>query len=411
MTASFKSQALEDGEPLVPDESAVFLHAVTAHSSVLSPFLSSSEETGGWPVVILDGGYGSELERVQGGPLDPTLWTAHCVASEPGIRAVKALHTAFLNAGADLVTATSYQASASGFQRSLQCDAAEAARLLRLTVEVAVQARDEWWQVNAHHQLRERPLVCASIGSFGALLAGGEEYSGDYGDADWKEVEDTQRERIRAVVDVKGVDLLLLETLPNWEELQLLLTLLPDLTQQLPVLVSLSTGDGRTMRDGTPLSTAFAFILDHSSTAAMPASSSVFPAVVGLGVNCCSPQHAEAAMQVARGCVVAKFREVTESLSPSASTPSLPLLLLYPNSGEDWDGRTKRWTGRSWMEEEGVSQTVVRWYESGARIVGGCCRTGPAFIHQLRRILLSREEDEEDVQEAAQRERAVHPHP
>ena len=407
MTASFKS--LDDREAPVSDESALFLHTVTAHSSVLTPFLSSSEETGGWPAVILDGGYGSELERLHGGTLDPVLWSAHCVSTDAGQRLVKTLHTHYLNAGADLLTATSYQASVPGFQRSLLVDHTEADRLLRLTVELAVQARDEWWQVHSHHQLRERPLVAASIGSFGALMAGGQEYTGDYRHVEAKEVEATQRERLRVVCEVKGVDVLLLETLPNFEELQTLLTLLPDIGADLPVLISLSSGDGRTMRDGTPLDVAFNFVLDNA--AVIPASSSMFPAVIGLGVNCCSPRHGEEAMRVARTCVVTRWKELTESQSPSGSTPSLPLLLLYPNSGEEWDAQSREWTGKSWLEDEAVSQTVVGWYESGARIIGGCCRTGPAFIHRIRRILLSREENEEEAEEAAHHARAVQPHP
>ena len=407
-SSSFATFESESSSPADTDAS-VYQRAVTVHSSILTPFLSSSEETGGWPAVILDGASGTELERLTGGSLHPLLWSAGCVASERGLQDVQAMHWSYLNAGADVITSVSYQASTSAFQRALRTSEDEAAAFMRMTVQAAVHTRDQWWAVHAHHQLRERPLVAASIGSFGALMARGQEYTGDYAGVDLKEVEDMQRERIRLVANVPGVDLLLLETLPNMEELQALLTAsLPDACPSQPVVLSLSTGDGHHMRDGTPLSVAFAFILDHAATSPTlsfpqsprpcPTSSPPSPSIIGLGVNCCSPQHAESAMHIARGCVVARWKELTEAASPSSSLPSLPLVWLYPNSGEEWDGVVKGWSGRSELEGEGCSQMVVRWYESGARVVGGCCRTGPAFIHQLRRVLLSREDDDEQHQ-------------
>ena len=423
--SSFKSRessfaSFDSSSPT--DAASVYLRAVSAHSSLLSPFLSSSEETGGWPAVILDGAGGSELERLTGGSLHPLLWSAGCVTSERGLQDIRAMHWSYLNAGADVITAVSYQASPYAFQRALQVTDEEAAALMRLTAQAAVHARDQWWLVHSHHQLRERPLVAASIGSFGALMAGGEEYTGDYGDVDLKEVEEVQRERIRLLADVQGVDLLLLETLPNMQELQTLLTgSLPDVCPSQPVVVSLSSADGHSMRDGTPLSVAFAFILDHaattssfsspsfpSSTPRSPPSSPVYPSIIGVGVNCCSPDHAESAMGIARRCVIARWNELTEAASPSSSPPSLPLLWLYPNSGEEWDPVGKGWSGQSEVDGEGHSQRIVRWYESGARVVGGCCRTGPAFIHQLRRVLLSSQEGD-DVEQHQPHAPPIHP--
>ena len=90
------------------------------------------------------------------------------------------LHRDYLDAGADVITAVSYQASLAAFQRELLVDGQEALRLMRLTVELAVQARDDWWRDNGHHQRRQRPLVAASIGCYGACMGGGQEYTGDY---------------------------------------------------------------------------------------------------------------------------------------------------------------------------------------------------------------------------------------
>ena len=33
------------------------------------------------------------------------------------------------------------------------------------------------------------------------------------------------------------------------------------------------------------------------------------------------------------------------------------------------------------------SATITTWREAGARLVGGCCRTGPSHVHALRAAL------------------------
>jgi S-methylmethionine-dependent homocysteine/selenocysteine methylase len=198
MTASFKSQP--DGFPAVAqsDPNSAYLEVLSAHSSILSCFLYSSAETGGWPVVILDGAGGTELERRQGPQLlSSPLWSARCVATDAGRMQVRQLHRDYLDAGADIITAISYQASVEEFQRVLMVDRAEALRLMRLTVELAVEARDDWWRDDSHHKHRQRPLVAASIGCYGACMAGGQEYTGDYELTTQHDVEQFQRHRIQ----------------------------------------------------------------------------------------------------------------------------------------------------------------------------------------------------------------------
>lgn len=124
------------------------------------------------------------------------------------------MHTSYLDEGADVIIAASYQASISGFMKvrptRIRCDAIrsrrlpdlpvsvcrvqkghseeEAVALLRRTVEVAVEARDEFWaregprlESESGTRRRCRPLVAASVGCYGAFLADGSEYRGQYG--------------------------------------------------------------------------------------------------------------------------------------------------------------------------------------------------------------------------------------
>jgi homocysteine S-methyltransferase len=72
----------------------------------------------------------------------------------------------------------SYQTSTDGF-KSIGYTEEEGVRFMRRSVELAVQARDEYIQTDAFKQSgRDIPVVGLSLGSYGAMLCGGEEYSG-----------------------------------------------------------------------------------------------------------------------------------------------------------------------------------------------------------------------------------------
>ncbi len=69
-----------------------------------------------------------------------------------------------------------------------------------------------------------------------------------------------------------------------------------------------------------------------------------------------------------------KIRRVTD-------TP----IIVYPNSGEGWDAERKRWTGAA--DASSFALAAKGWREAGAQLIGGCCRTGPEDIRQLRGAL------------------------
>lgn len=87
-----------------------------------------------------------------------------------------------------------------------------------------------------------------------------------------------------------------------------------------------------------------------------------------------------------------------------AFVPPPIVLVAYPNSGEEWDASARDWVegtglrdvveesdaggGRGGAEEFG-SMVRDEWYTAGqeARVFGGCCRTRPAHINEIRRVL------------------------
>jgi homocysteine S-methyltransferase len=89
--------------------------------------------------------------------------------------------------------------------------------------------------------------------------------------------------------------------------------------------------------------------------------------LVGVGVNCTAPEHVE---------------ELVAAAVDGSGRPGV----AYPNSGEAWDGRARRWEGRP--AGAAVDPTAARrWVALGARYVGGCCRVGSADIAALSRGL------------------------
>ncbi|WP_448608164.1 homocysteine S-methyltransferase [Geodermatophilus sp. URMC 60] len=281
--------------------------------------------------VLLDGGLATELEA-QGHDLSSALWSARLLHDDP--EAVVAAHAAFAAAGAQVATTASYQVSVEGLAAA-GLDAAEARRLVVRSVHLAERGAPEAW-------------VAGSVGPYGAALADGSEYTGDYADEIGVDrLRRWHRPRMEWLADA-GADVLACETVPAAAEAEALLEEADMLG--VPVWLSLTTvvdGDGvvRTRR-GEPAEEVFAMAYGND-------------AVVAVGVNCTDPTA------------------VGPSLAAAASSGKP--LVAYPNSGEGWDAGARRWTGTRGVDPA----QVPRWLAAGARLVGGCCRVGPADIARI----------------------------
>jgi homocysteine S-methyltransferase len=288
-------------------------------------------------VTVLDGGFATELER-RGHDLSDDLWSARLLRDDPD--EIVATHLAFFRAGADVATTASYQASVDGFVRHGMSRAA-AERLLRDSVRLARIAAGRAEAADGVPR-----LVAASIGPYGAVLADGSEYHGDYGVSD-DFLRDFHRARLEILLSADP-DLLAIETIPSEQEAAMLLEVLVDLRPPVPAWLSLSCADAATTRRGDDVRAAFDLARDH-------------PGVIAVGVNCTAPEHI--------GRLVAAAVEVT-------GKPGI----AYPNSGEGWDAATRSWTGTG----AGIDAGLVReWVDAGAAYVGGCCRVGSGDISRL----------------------------
>jgi homocysteine S-methyltransferase len=288
--------------------------------------------------VILDGGLATELEA-RGCDLDDPLWSAKVLLERPEL--LREVHRAWLDAGAQIITTASYQATLPGLQaRGL--DEAQARALLRESVVIARAATTG-----------SKALVAASIGSYGAYLADGSEFRGDYA-LDAAALIEFHRERLLELCAAEP-DLLAFETIPNAAEAAAIAELL-DVIPGPRAWVSFSLRselDGEPqISDGTRLREAVGPLLAH-------------PRVAAIGVNCVSPKAVLPAI---------------ETLARTA--PGMPIV-AYPNAGERWVDHA--WVGTQTDLDE-FATLAERWWRAGARLLGGCCRTRPAHIEALVRL-------------------------
>lgn len=93
-----------------------------------------------YPFIVLDGAFSTELEK-QGFAINDELWSAIALYKNPEL--VEAVHLSYYEAGADIVTSASYQATVDGFEKK-GFSKEEAASLIQSSIALVQDARDEY---------------------------------------------------------------------------------------------------------------------------------------------------------------------------------------------------------------------------------------------------------------------------
>lgn len=293
-------------------------------------FLSS----GPWPI---DGGLSGELEK-RGHDLSDKLWSARLLRDEPS--AIAEVHQDYVDAGARVIITSSYQASRQGFS-AFGLTSEQSDELMRLSIslakDVAKSAKEKVW-------------VAASVGPYGAVLGGGQEYVGNYG-VSHENLVNFHQERIDVLASANP-DLFACETIPDLDEVEALLEVLAKYPN-IPAWITMSAKDGDHTSAGQDISALARAVSQHKN-------------IVAIGVNCTKPEFVTS--------LFTKLNEVTD----------LPLV-VYPNAGRVWDG-----IGRCWIGEGHTTlpnQIVQEWTMLGAKLIGGCCGLGPEAISALDKDL------------------------
>eukprot|EP00854_Cymbomonas_tetramitiformis_P005578 gene5578-6765_t len=214
-------------------------------------------------LIILDGGLATELEN-NGADLSDALWSARLIQDDPKL--IRSTHISYYVAGADISISASYQGTIEGFVKHFGMSREKAAALLKSSVAIACEGRDmAWEQIKGKGcrgigqmptERRFKPMVAASIGCYGAYLADGSEYRGQYG-LSVDELKSFHRSRLELLA-AAGADLISLETVPCVKEAIALLELLEEPAIQklrVPAYLSMACKDGVHLNSGESVET------------------------------------------------------------------------------------------------------------------------------------------------------------
>ena len=291
------------------------------------------------PLLILDGGTGRELAR-SGAPFRQPEWSALALIEGPQF--VSAVHRAYVEAGADVITTNSYAVVPFhiGEERFAEQGAVLAALAGRLAREVADAA------ARKVHVAGSLPPVCGS-------------YRPDLVDLD----------RARPVLEVlvtalaPSIDHWLAETLSSLVEARLAATLTAPTGK--PLWLSFTLEDEKptavpTLRSGESVTEAAALAQDVGAAALL--------------FNCSQPEVMEAAVGAAQA-----------ALGPHSPIRIGVYANAFPPMAADAEANNGLTPIREDLTPEGYGRFASAWHAAGASILGGCCGIGPEHIAALRR--------------------------
>ena len=278
-------------------------------------------------MIKLDGGLSTALEN-NGNKLTTSLWTGELIRTDPA--QITKAHLDFINAGAQIIITSSYQLSYTGCGGRGWSEA-ETDQALIASTQLAKSAVT---------QSGIDVKVAASVGPYGASLADGSEYKGNYG-VSKQVLTDFHAKRLEILISTSP-DYLALETMPDTFEVEVLLDLLSD--SPIPFWLSYSCKEGNQTNAGQSFQSA----VDLAESA------------MAVGINCTKPEL------------------ITDLLRSAKSTKPY---VVYPNSGRVWDAKNKVWSGSAAV---GFSNELRNeWIDAGAEIIGGCCGIGAAELAEL----------------------------
>lgn len=284
---------------------------------------------------VLDGAMSTALES-KGLNMNDPLWTAKALAEKPEV--VKVVHADYISAGADLNISASYQATLPGYEKR-GYTRAEALGFIARSMRLIDEARSEWWRNGGKDSGRAYPLAAGAVGPYGAYLADGNEYRGEYG-MEERDFIAFHEARIKTLAEA-GADLIAIETQPRLDEALVCAQICEEI--------------------GIDYWISFTFLNSHRISGGWEieelcreAEKRGLSHLAAIGANCIAPEIAE---------------EIVRSYKKHTALP----VIVYPNSGKRYDPLTKTWSGNAKLKP--FSEMALTWYGAGARIIGGCCTT------------------------------------
>ncbi|KAK0730940.1 Homocysteine S-methyltransferase [Lasiosphaeris hirsuta] len=347
------------------------------------------------PIRILDGGLGTTLEdlfNVRFSAQTP-LWSSHLLVTSPKL--LMACQRLFALAGADVITTATYNFSIEGFADTktpdFPCGIVEVARYLRFAILIAWRARPN---IDSD--------IAISLGPYGATMQPSTEYSANY-DASHcttQQLLEWHTKRMACFKDTAaGLTSIkyAFETIPCLNEIYAIKMLFRTPLAKRSVWQPPKTlgwiscvfpGDDDKLPDGTTAEDAVAAMLSCND---MPGGLSPPYPPWGIGINCTKVHKLDS--------LVRKYETTVQGLIDDCHINAWPSLVLYPDgtNGEVYNPVKKTWElpkGTKppeipWeVQLANVVKGTIRRAKWSTILVGGCCKTTPADITRLRKLLI-----------------------
>jgi len=278
--------------------------------------------------IVLDGPMGTELNR-RGINTSLPLWSATAILESPEV--ITAIHTDYINAGADIITSNTFRTDTRTFRKTgltgndakqASCQAVELAQ--KAVNNVSPNSRI--WIAGSMSPLEDcyRPDLSPDYNS--ALLE--------------------HQEKARWLADA-GVDFILIETMNNFQEAKAAVQAAVE--TGLPVAVSFILIDSDHILNGDNIIDAYNRMQNMG--------------IRLFSINCCHHQI------------------ISDFISKYIHKIHLPLM-VYPNAGH-FDLRNG-WKNDPEFTPQHYSDIAANWFEQGVQIIGGCCKTGPDYIRLIQ---------------------------
>ena len=274
-------------------------------------------------------------------------------------------HLDFIEAGANLILTNTYQASADHFRRHL--DFADPVLGPHLLIEEAGKLA-----LTAVRRSGQPVVVAGSVGPYGACLADGSEYTGDYADMRGLDEAEVRRrlsrwhlDRIRRLVKA-GVPLLAVETIPCLAEALAVLDCLEEVPGATCWISFQCRRGGDATAKGEDLEDVLRQLMRHPAFRFK---------VVAVGANCVHPEDVIP--------ILTRYNRVQCRSPTSDGTTACQRVpyVVYPNAGRKYDAEKKTFTGAKSLDP--ILDHLKTWIALGCNLVGGCCQIGPADIAEI----------------------------
>lgn len=298
--------------------------------------------------LVLDGALGTELERLIPNtsaslPSSSPLWSGQALINKPEL--VEQVHLDYINAGADIIITSTYQTSYASLSKYAGYDMERSVELWNLSLVAAKNA--------VKRSGRNDVIIAGSIGPYATVLANGSEYSGDYQGATYEDIVEYHTPLFN-FYDDSDVDIICIETIPNFTELKVVIDLMKKYTKK-EYFIAINPQTADALSDGTTLDKVAKLFKTVEDTSRF----------LGVGINCTN------------------YDLISDILKYFTEFPTL----VYPNMGFVYDTEVHKFLADanhalSW------DAAVNEWLNiENVRAVGGCCSTGPAEISVISKIL------------------------